>query len=128
MFLFIDTLSESSSVDDSSIESEIYSSSATLRSFVTKLPSSKFAKVIILPVYSWYDVAYGIYKTDGCVASASVYRRDVYPNALEKVCQIQRCVKNYYLCTRYVDEAPFLMFWNSNEDTKKTLLWTMTHI
>ena len=37
------------------------------------------------PVCSWDDVAYGIYKHCGCIASAYEYRRDVYANALENV-------------------------------------------
>ena len=61
------------------------SSSATLRSFYTKLPSSNFAKVIIFPVCSLYDVAYIIYKTSVWVVSASEYGCDMYADALEKV-------------------------------------------
>ena len=53
-------LLESSYVDDSSIEAKIDSSSSALCLFSTKLPSSNYAKVIPLPVYSQYDVAYGI--------------------------------------------------------------------
>ena len=69
-FLLIDPSQESLSVYDSSIESKIGSSYATLRSFSTKPPSSNCAKVIILPVCSWYDVVYGIYKTAGFIAGA----------------------------------------------------------
>ena len=75
--------SESSSIDDSSIESKIYSSSATLRSFSTKFTSSSCAKVIISPVCSWDDVSYEIYENYGRITSDSGFRRDVYANALE---------------------------------------------
>ena len=37
------------------------------------------------PVCSWYDVTYRIYKTSGCIASASEYGHDVYANTLERV-------------------------------------------
>ena len=30
--------------------------------------------------------------------------------------------RNYFPCTRYVDEVPFLLLWDSNEDTTKTFL------
>ena len=95
-FILINPSSESSYVDDSSIESEIDSYYATLHSFSTKFPSSNGVKVIISPVCSWDDVAYIIYDTDSCAASASEYGRDVYANELEKVCQIQRHVKKIF--------------------------------
>ena len=50
-FVLIYMSPDSSSVDDSLIESEIYSYSSSLRSFSTKLPSSKCEKVIIFPVF-----------------------------------------------------------------------------
>ena len=34
------------------------------------------------PFYSWDDVAYGIYKTNGHAVSASEYGRDVYADVL----------------------------------------------
>ena len=74
--------SNSKYVDDSSIESESYSSSSTLRSFSAKLASSNCEKVIILPAYSWDDVACGIYEAAGSVTSDSEYGRDVYANAI----------------------------------------------
>ena len=39
----------------------------------------------MLQVCSWEDVAYGMYNTADCVASASEYGFGVYANALEKV-------------------------------------------
>ena len=78
LFVRIDPSSESSSVDYSSIESKINSSSATLQSFPTKSTPSNCDKVIILPVCSCDNVVYGIYKTSGCAASASAYRLEVY--------------------------------------------------
>ena len=35
--------------------------------------------------------------------------------------------RNYFTCTRYVDEVPFLIFWNTKEDTLKTFYdqWRM---
>ena len=84
-FVLIDTSSKSSYVDDSLIESKIESYSATLCSFSTKFPSSNCAKVIMSPVCSWDDAVYGIYDTDGHVASASEYGCDMYDHVLEKV-------------------------------------------
>ena len=83
-FILIYPSSDSSSVDDSSIESKIDSPSYKLHLFSTKLHSSKYSKVIMSPFCSWDDVAYGIYKTAGCVMIASEYGRDIYANALEK--------------------------------------------
>ena len=71
LFVLIDPPLESSSVNDSSIEAKIDSSSSAIQSsFFTKFPSSNFAKVIISTVSSWDYVAYGIYMTDGCIVSA----------------------------------------------------------
>ena len=84
-FIIIYLSSESSSIYDSSVEAEIYSTSATLRSFYTKPPSSNCANVIILSVWSWYDVAYRIYETAGPVMSASEYGCGVYANTLKNV-------------------------------------------
>ena len=121
-FVLIDPSSDSSSVDDSSIEAKIDSSYATLRSFPTKFTSSNCEKVMILPACSWDDVAYRIYNTYGCITSASEYLRDMYDNALEKRFKYNVMRQNYFKCTRYVDEVPFLMLCNSIEDTPKTLL------
>ena len=68
VFILIYPPSESSSVDNSSIEEKIDS---YLRSFSTKHPSSNCARVIMSPVRSWYYIVYGIYDTDFCMASAS---------------------------------------------------------
>ena len=71
------------SVDNLSSEEKIDSYSYALRLFFVKLPSSNCEKVIMLPVCSWDDVAYGIYETDGRIVSASKYGSDVYANALD---------------------------------------------
>ena len=60
-FVLIDLSSDSSSVDDSSIVAEIDSSPATFRSFYNKSRSSNRAKVMISPVCSCDNLAYGIY-------------------------------------------------------------------
>ena len=59
-FILIDFSSESLSVDNSSIEDKIDSYHSALRLFYTKVPSSKYAKVIMSPVCSWDDAVYGI--------------------------------------------------------------------
>ena len=84
-FVIIDMSSDSLSIYDSSIEAKIYFSSSVLLFFRTKFPSSNYSKVIMSPVYSWYDVAYGIYETSGHIASASEYGIDVYDNSLENI-------------------------------------------
>ena len=53
--------------------------------FILKFPSSNCEKVIISLFCSWADVAYGIYKTDGCIVSASECGRDLYDIALKIV-------------------------------------------
>ena len=83
-FILIDPPSDSLSVYYSSIESIIDAYSATFSSFPTKLPSSNYTKVIILPVFSWDDVLYRIYENSGHTTSASEYGRDPYYNQLEK--------------------------------------------
>ena len=85
-FVIIDPSQESSSIDDSSIEAEIDSYySVKFILFPNKPPSSNCEKVMISQFCSWDDVAYGIYKTSGCIASDSNYRSYVYANALENV-------------------------------------------
>ena len=84
-FLVIYPSSESYYLDISSIESKVYSHSSELHCFPTKFPSSNCAKVIIFPVCSWDDVAYGIYKTAGCIASASENRLNVFAKPLKIV-------------------------------------------
>ena len=84
-FVLIDSSSELSSADDSSIEPKIDSYSTKSRSFSNKFPSSNCEKVIILPVYSWDYVAYVMYNTNGLIVSASEYGYDVYTNSLENV-------------------------------------------
>ena len=82
-FVIIYQSSEPLSVDDSSIEAKIDSSSAILRLFSTIFLSENCAKVIISPVFSWDDVSYEIYENYGRITSDSGFRRDVYANALE---------------------------------------------
>ena len=120
-FILIDPSSYSSSIGDLSIESKIDSSSTKLRSFSTQSPSSKCEKFIISPVCSWDYVAYRIYETDGHVAGAPEYRRDMYVNAIcTFFCQIKRDVKKLFTYIMYVYDVPFFMLWNSNKDTPKT--------
>ena len=107
-FVLIYPQPDSSSVDESSIESEMDQSYATLRLFPTKLPSSNCEFFIILPVCSWDYVAYGIHKTSGCIESDYEYGRDVYDNILDFFVKYNVTRKNYFKCNRYVDEAPFL--------------------
>ena len=59
--------------------------SVSLRVSVNMFPSSNCVNVITLPVYSFEDVAYGVYVTSGRIAIASEYGRDMYNNALEKL-------------------------------------------
>ena len=85
-FVLIDPSSDSLCVYDSPIEAEIYLFSyTTIRLFSTKLSSSNCTKVLIPPVFSWDDVPYRVYETDGCTRSISEYGHDVYANALENV-------------------------------------------
>ena len=69
----------------SSIEAKINSSFAKFHSFLDKLPPSNCSKVIMFPVFTWENVTYGMYETDGCIKSDSEYRHEVYANALENV-------------------------------------------
>ena len=55
-FVHIDYSSDLLSVDNSSIEYKINSSSSALHYFSTKFPSSNCAKVIKSPVLSWDDI------------------------------------------------------------------------
>ena len=50
-----------------------------------------------------------MYKTDGRVASASEYGREVYANALDYFCQINVMLRNDFTYKRYVYEVPLLM-------------------
>ena len=60
-------------------------------------------------------------------ASASEYRRDRYSNAQKSLVKYNIMWRKYFLCTECVYEVPFLVLWNSNEDTLKTYVWPMTH-
>ena len=58
--------------------------------------------------------------TAGRVPSDSEYGRAVYANELEKVSSYTTsCEKNYFPCTKYLDEVSFLILWNYNKDTQK---------
>ena len=70
-FVLIDPPLESYYVDNSLIEYIIDSYYSSLRSFSIKSPSSNCAKVVVSPVCSCDDVAYGIYETDDRIAIAS---------------------------------------------------------
>ena len=59
------------SENDLSLESEIDLSSSILWSFFNKPPTLKCAKVAMLPVCSWDDVAYGMHDTAGIITSDS---------------------------------------------------------
>ena len=61
----------------------------------------------MLPVCSWDDVAYGIYETDGRIAIASEYGRDVYANAVEYIFQIKRHVKKHSECVLAYMSCPY---------------------
>ena len=128
LFVLMYPSSDSSYVYNLSIEDKIDSYSSALCSFYTKPPFSNCAKVIISPFFSWYVVEYGIYNTAGWIASASEYGLDVYAKALDFFRQIKRHVKKKIPCTRYVNEVPFLMLWDHNENSTKTFLWLMTHV
>ena len=39
----------------------------------------------MFPVFTWENVTYGMYETDGCIKSDSEYGHEVYANALENV-------------------------------------------
>ena len=71
---------------------------------------------------------YRIYEIASRSARASEYRRGLYDNEIDYFRQIQHHVKKLFPCIRYINELPFLMLWNSKEDTPKTLLCRMTHI
>ena len=77
--------SELLSADDSSTEFEIDSSSTKFHFFSNKFPSSNCTKFMMSPFFLWDDASYGIYETNGCVATPSEYGCDVYDNALENV-------------------------------------------
>ena len=138
-FVLIDPSSESSSVDDSSIEAEINSYSSALRLFSNYLYSSPLhsfsnisyssncAKVIMSPLCSWDYVAYRICENSGCIASASEYGLDVYANALENIfSNTTSCEENifhvlgmymryYFLCCGIPTEMPqkpFCEWWH----------------
>ena len=97
-FVLMYLSSESSSVDVSSIEAKFYSYYSELRSFSTKLPSSKCSKAIMSPVCSWDDAVYVIYNTYGCIASASEYSSDIYANALETLSSNTTSFEKTILC------------------------------
>ena len=81
-FVLIDPSSESSSIDHSSIEAEINSSSSALRSISLNSPLQT-VKLYNVASFSYDDVTYGTYETASCVASAPEYGRDVYANTPE---------------------------------------------
>ena len=100
-----------------------------LRSYSTTFPYSNCAKVLMLPVSSWYDVSYVRYDNDGRIASDSEYGRGVYAKALDLGFSNTTSREENILCvlstfTRYL----FLVLWHSNEDATKTFLWLMMHI
>ena len=72
-YVLINQSSALLSTDDSPIESEIDSYSTKLCLFSNKPPSTNFEKVIMSPVCSREDVAYGMYDTTGHISSASEY-------------------------------------------------------
>ena len=69
-----------------------------------------------------------MYDTTGSIVSASEYGRVIYANKLNIYFKYNIMWRKYFLCTRYVYEVPFLVLWNSTEDTPKTVLWLMTHV
>ena len=81
-FVHKDPSSDSSSIDDLSIEAEIDSSSSAFRLFPTKYPSTNYAKVMMSTVFSWDDVVCGIYETTVHIENSSEYGNDMYSNAL----------------------------------------------
>ena len=83
--VLIDPLSELSSTYDSSIQSKIDFLLLNYVYFPNIFSSSNCSKVIISPVFSWDDVAYRMYNTNGRVPSAYEYEHEVYANALENV-------------------------------------------
>ena len=72
----------------------------------------------MFPVCSWYDVAYLIYKTSGCISSDSEYRCGEYANSLEKYFKYDVMWRKYFPCTKYIYEIPFFMLCNYNKDTR----------
>ena len=80
---FVSYMLSSGDIIESSLDSTPHS--ASLQVLYTKLPSSNCANVIIFPVYSFEDVAYGVYTTDIFIAITSEYGDDIYTNGLEKL-------------------------------------------
>ena len=127
-FVLIDPSSDSFSVYDSTIEDKVYLSSSSLHSFSTKLPSSNCAKVIMLQVLSWDDLAYGIYESSGRITSASEYGCDVYANKLRKVSSNKTSWEETII--RVIGTYMRYPFWCCGIPTNitKNFLWMVTHV
>ena len=69
-----------------------------------------------------------MYDTYVRIAIASGYSREAYANALETFHQKQHHMTILFPFNRYVHKISFLMLWNSNEDTAKTIFLLVTHI
>ena len=85
--------------------------------------------MIISPVCSFEDVTYGMYNTSIRIYIASEYGCDVYTKALDKLSSKMTSYEDtLFAFVQYVNKIPFLMLWNSNEDTSKTLLRLVTYV
>ena len=90
----IDSASDSSPDNISSILASLFNGgrveslsylsplSVPLQDLDSKLTSSNCGNVIILPIFSFEYVSYGVYDADGHISIASEYVCDVYAKAL----------------------------------------------
>ena len=80
------------------------------------------------PFCSWDDVAYGIYKTVGIIASDSEYRSDVYANALGNVLSNTTSYEeNILLVLGTYMSYPFWCY-DITADIPRFVLWLMMHV
>ena len=84
--------------------------------------------MIILTLFYFEDVAYGMYYTVDRIYIDSEYGCDVYAKALEKYHQ-KRHRTNIQSCVcRVRKQDTFLMLWNNNKDTTKTFFRLVTYV
>ena len=69
-----------------------------------------------------------MYDTAGYIDISSVYGCDVYANELEKLSSKTTMYEDIIFIFVVRRQDNFLMLWNSNKDTAKTLLRLKAHI
>ena len=75
------------------------------------------------------DVAYGVYVTAGHITIAFEKGRDVNDKALEKPLSNTTSYEDItFIVLGTYTRYPFLMLWNTNEDTAKLFLCLVMHV